>query len=814
VACALQQPLAMLTVAQDVRYAIRSLRKSPGFTVVAILTLALGVGANTAVFSLINAVLLRPLPYAEPDRLVLVWESAPFFGMHDSPVSPANYVDWKARSRSFEAMGALEDGSFRLLGEATPEVVPGALVTAGLMRALRIRPALGRVFSDDDDRPGAPKVVLIGENFWRRRYNADPAVIGKTIRANDEKCTIVGVLATGTEPPAEYNGRSGEMWQPLGNVYTPQQSNNRGRHNWMVIARLRRGVSLHQANAEMQAIGAGLAREYPETNEKVGAFVAPLRDHFVSSSRRLLLILLGTVALVLLIACSNLANLLISRAANRAKEIAVRAALGAGTGQLVRQFLAESLLLCASGGALGLVFASSTFDFLAHLAPADITSFETLGIDWRVLGFTFALVVLTAVGFGFVPLLQIRRLDLTHSLKQASRTLAGASGSPRLRAVLIVSEVALAFILLIGAGLLIQTLARLRNVDVGFPTRNLLTLLMPPSSAHEKSGKNVVYQREILRRIHAIPGVASAGFTNHIPLVVKGDISGIRAEGRNPNETFQCRARWAGPGYFRTMGIPLRRGRDVAETDVEGAPRVVVINETLANQLWPGQDPIGRRIIFGTELQVPVIGVVGDIHQAGLDVPPAPEFYVSTLQVPVPPPALAVRTRVDPNSVGSAVRQAIWSVDPDQPITEMESMEEILDREVFRRRVQTILLGVFAGLALLLAAVGLYGVLAYLVGARIPEIGLRMALGASPSDVLRGVMKQGLTLTAAGVGIGILGALGASRLLTSFLFGVKPTDPPTYAAVALVLIAIAAVASYLPARRAMRVDPMTALREE
>ncbi len=803
----------MPNIIPDLRFALRSLKKSPGFTAVAVLTLALGIGANTAVFSLINAVLLRPLPYAQPDRLVLVWESAPFFGLRDSPVSPANYVDWKARSRSFEEMGALEDRTYRLIGQGTPEVVQGGLVTANVWRALGTRPALGRVFREDEDRPGAPKVAVISESFRRRRFGDEPHVIGATITLNDEKHTIIGVLAPGTEPPSEYSGELGDIWTPFGSTYPPEEWTRRGRHNWMVIARLRPGVTLGQANAEMKAIGASLAREYPETNAQVGAFVAPLRDHFVTSSRRVLMILLGTVIFVLLIACSNLANLLLSRAANRSKEIAVRAALGAGAWQLVRQFLCESLLLCAAGGLLGLFLAKTTFRFLAHLAPGDMAGFKTLAVDARVLAFTLGIAVLTAVAFGLVPLLQLRRLDVSHSLKQSARTLA-ASGSRRVRALLICSEVALAFVLLIGAGLLIQTCARLRGVDMGCRTTNVLTLEMPPSQAHRGIAKSVPYQREVLRRITAIPGVASAGFTNHIPLGFKGDITGIGADGHDAARRFQCNMRMAGPGYLRAMGIPLLRGRDIDERDVDGAPRVVLINETLARTLWPNEDPIGRKLHFGKELKVPVIGVVGDIHQSGLDVPPKPEFYISTLQSPYPPTSLAIHTKVDPASVAAAVRRAIWSVDPDQPITGMATMEEILDGEVFQRRIQMALLAAFAGLALLLAAIGIYGVLAHIVGRQVPEIGLRMALGASPSDILRGVVGHGLKLAAAGACFGVAGALALSRLLTTVLFGVKPTDPATYTIVAFVVLASAAAASYLPARRAFRVDPIVALREE
>ncbi len=804
----------MSTILRDLRYGLRTLSKSPGFTAVAVITLALGVGANTAVFSLINSVLLRPLPYDHPEELVLVWESAPFFGLRDSPVAPANYRDWRSRSRSFEEMGALENRSYRLVGEGTPEVVEGGVVTASLLRALRIRPALGRVFRDDEDKPGAPKVVLLGETFWRRKYSARADIVGKPITLNDEKHVIIGALGPGSEPPSDYSARIGEIWTPLGSGYTEEELSNRGRHNWMVIARLRQDVRLEQANAEMVSIGASLAREYPATNEKVGAFVAPFRDHFVGSSRRVLMILLGTVALVLLIACSNLVNLLLCRGAGRSKEVAVRAALGAGTWQLVRQCLCESLLLCIAGSALGVFLATTTFQFLAHLAPGDVTGLKSLALDWRVLAFTLVIAVLTSIIFGLVPLLQIRRLDVSHSLKESARTLAAAAGSRRLRSLLITSEVALAFVLLIGAGLLIQTVARLRGVDPGFRTKDILTMRIPPSRAVRDLGKIHAFQREVLRRVGAIPGVVSAGLTNHIPLVVKGDITGIGAEGHDAKERFQCNSRIAGPGYLQTMGIPLIEGRDIEERDSEGAPLVVLINQTLARTLWPNQRPLGRHLLLGQKFKVRVIGVVGDIHQSGLDVPPKPEIYVSALQAGYPPTSLAIRTSVEPAGIAGAVRQAIWSVDPDQPMTEVATMVEILDREVFQRRIQMTLLGVFAGLALLLAAIGLYGVLAYLVNQQIPEIGLRMALGAGPSDIVRRVVGHGIGLTAIGLFAGVAGSLAVSRLIAGVLFCVRPTDPATYAMVALVLLVTAGIASYLPARRAMRVDPIIALREE
>src|SRR5579884_2269085 len=463
----------------DLRAAIRGLVRSPAFTVAAILTLALGIGADTAVFSLMNSVLLRPLPFEKPERLALIWESAPFFGLKDSPVSPANYLDWRARARSFEAMGALEDRGFRLIGDGAPEILTGSQVTGGCLRALRIHPMLARLLRDDEDRPGSVRVALISEGLWRRRFAADPNVIGKSIRLDQEQHTIVGVLPAGLEVPAEYLPTPGDIWVPFGNTYSEAGWHERGRHNWMVVARLKPGVSLAQANGEMQAIGAALSREYPETNEKVGAFAAPLREHFVASGRRLLFLLLGTVLFVLLIACLNLANLLLSRTAGRGKEMAVRAALGAGAWQLARQSFFESLLFCMAGGGLGVALALPTLRFLAHLAPSTVTGLSDVVVDWRVLAFTLGITALTATAFGMAPLLQLRKLNIGDGLKQSARTLAAAHGSGRLRSLLVCSEVALAFVLLIGAGLLIQTFARLRSVDVGFPVEKLLTLGLP-----------------------------------------------------------------------------------------------------------------------------------------------------------------------------------------------------------------------------------------------------------------------------------------------------------------------------------------------
>ena len=804
----------MAALYHDLRHAARTLAGSPGFTLVAVLTLALGIGANTAIFSLISAVLLRPLPYAEPDNLVLVWESAPFFGLHDSPVSPANYADWKVRAGSFQEMGALETTGYKLTGDGSPELVHGAVVTAGLLRALGTTPLLGRVFRDDEDSLEAGKTAIIGEGLWRRRFAADPQIIGKTIRLGDNRHTVIGVLAAGTEPPSHYHGGLDEVWTPLGATYTPQQWNQRGRHNWMVIARLKSGITLAQADAEMRSIGESLAREYPDTNREVGAFVAPLRDHFASGIRRILMLLLGTVLFVLLIACSNLANLLLSRASGRRKEVAVRTALGAGGWHMIRQFLCESLLLSALGSALGMLLARSTFGLLAHLAPGDMAGMKSLSLDVRVLGLTTVLAAVVAILFSLVPLIQVRRVDVLSSLKQNARTLAG-TGSNRTRALLVATEVALAFVLATSAALLIQTFTRVRATDAGFRTQNILTVGLPRwGSTRPTPAEIASWQRDVLARVTSIPGVVSAGFTNHIPIAFKGDISGVGGDGRNERDRVQCRARAAGPGYLATMGIPVLRGRDIEATDVDGAQRVVLVNETLARELWPGQDAVGRRIIFEAGVSAPVVGVVRDIHSERLDSAPKPEFYISTLQAGFHSGALAIRTAVDPSSIASAVRQAVWSVDPEQPVIDVLTMEQILDKEVWQRRVQGSLLTVFAGLALLLAAVGLYGVLAHSVGERLPEFGVRMALGASPASLLANVIGRGLALATAGMAVGLAGAIGLSRLIAAFLFGVTATDPTTYAAVAAVLLLTAACASYLPARRAMRVDPAVALRQE
>lgn len=795
---------------QEFRYAGRRLARTPGFTLAALLILTLGIGANSAVFGLMNAVLFRPLPYERSDRLVLIWEESDMFGVKDSPVAPANFVDWKLRSRSFEDMGAQEDTDYSLTKEGKPEALTGAHVTAGLLRALRIRPLAGRLLRDEEDRPGTPKVALISERLWRTRWQADPNIIGKTITLNDSSHTIVGVLPAGSEPPSHYHKALGDVWTSFGSSYTPSQWAARGRHNWMVLARLRAGVSLEEADTEMHLIAAQLQREHRDIHQNVGAFVAPLRDHFIADQQRLLWILFATVGVLLLIACVNMANLLLSRSIGRRKELAVRTAMGASLGRIAGHFLSESLLLCGAGGLLGFWLATPILRVLARVAPATLPGLQDLSADWRVIGFTLAVSFGTAAAFAILPLLHIRRTKAQPLLSQSSRAMGLPPGSGKLRSALIGAEISLAFVLLIGAGLLLRTFLILRATDLGCRTERVLTLKLPLYSVQRTRTQITAFQTEVLRRVHAIPGVLSAGFTNHIPLTTKGDISSVGAEGYDKNTSFQCRHRVIGPGYLQTMNIPILHGRDVDARDNEHAPPVVWINDTLARTLWPGQNPIGRRLRFGKNGYIPVVGVLADVRQAGLDEPPPPAFYFSSMQDM--PLSLAVHTKMDPDSVVAAVRRAVWAADPDLPITDLAAMEHIVDQELAGRRMQMFLLTAIAGLGWLLATAGVYGILSYLVVLQTAEIGVRMALGAGSISILRSVMQRCLRPTLIGILLGGIGARMLSGLLESYLYGVKPTDPLTYAATATVLMLTAAMACYLPARRAARIDPIIAMR--
>lgn len=805
----------MTTLARDVRFAWRTLLKNPVFTAVSILTLALGIGANSAIFSLIHAALLRPLPFPEPDRLAFIWEETSMFGLKDSPVALGNYQDWRARNSVFAEMGALEPSSFRLTGAGEPRQVQGYLVTAGALRTLGVKPILGRWFRDDEDRNGAPRTAVVSYGLWKSALAGDRAAVGRALEINDEKYTLVGVM-----PPAfRFPGSDTELWTPLGAVFSPVDMDNHGRHNAMVVGRLKPGMTLARANEEIRNIAAGQQKERPRTNGGVSAFVAPLRDHFISDVRPTLRALAGAVGFVLLIACANIANLLLSRASNRTREIAVRAAIGGGRWQIARQLLTENLMLAAAGGALGLVGAAAGARLLEKLLPEAIVSMSPVAVDGAVLAFTLGISALTALLFGLAPLLQLFRVDLNQLLKQGGARHGIRSGSRRTQRALVIAEVALAFVLVTGAALAIQGFVRLRSVNPGFETRNILTLktLLAARQYRDPARRQAFYD-ETLRRVKVLPGVESAGFTLGAPVVFKGWVNGIIVEGRPLPAIGQfanANYRVVTPDYMQTIGAPLRAGRYLSDYDGPKAPRVALINETMKRQFWPGEEALGKRFRMSSGAPwITVAGVVGDFHQSGLDVAPKPETYLPVAQETTPISGLVIRTHGDPEALAAAVRREIHAVDRGVPITDVRSMEQVLDREVFQRRGQTTLIAAFAICALLLAALGVYGVLAYLVARRTQEIGVRVALGARPLDVLMTVAGQGLALSAVGIALGAAVSVVVTRALSKLLFGVSPRDPATLAGVAALLLLTAAAASYLPARRAMRVDPVVALREE
>jgi predicted permease len=795
----------------DLRYALRVLRKNPGFTAIAILALALGVGANTAIFSVVDAVLLRPLPYADPDRLVIVWEDATHLGFPRNTPALANFVDWKQQNRVFTDMAALRDRTASLTEGSAPEQEFGRAVTPNFFSVMGVQPVIGRAFTEDEDRLRT-RVVVISYPLWQRRFSGDPGIVGRAILMNNEKTTVLGVMPRGFSFPS----KTTDFWAPAN--FSREELASRGNHYLSVAARLKPGVSVEQAQAEMAVIAQRLEREYRE-NRNVGAVVVPLKEQLVGDTRIALIVLLAAAGCVLLIACANLANLLLAKASERRREIAVRMALGAGQARLFRQIITESLLLAGMGGALGIVFAHWGMAALRALVPSRMA--VTLEIDLRLLFFALAISLLTGLAFGAVPALQLSRVNLNDSLKQGRRGDTG--GRNRLfRDALVVSEVALALVLLVGAGLLIQTLMRLRAIDPGFRAENLLTMETVLSNPkYRDPAKRQAYYDSVLERMRSLPGVVSAGFGSNLPFTARGNSSGFRIEGRTDQEQQDSLLREGTRDYLKTLGAQLREGRLFGNEDRANSLPVAIINETFADYGWPGASPIGKRIqINDTRPQgtwYTVVGVVREIRERGLNLSLKPGTYLLVDQTPKMwnvPSDLAIRTTLDPLSLAKAARQAIWSVDAEQPVNDVRTMEQIVDLEMQDRQQQMTLLSTFAALALLLASLGIYGVLSYVVTQRTREIGLRMALGASPGSVTRLVVGQGLRLTGFGLGLGAVAALGMTKLMSALLYGVGATDMKTYAAVSLLLGAIAAIACFVPARRAALVDPIIALREE
>lgn len=802
----------------DIRYGFRSLLKRPAFTAIALLTLALGIGVNSAIFSAVDSILLRPLPLKDPARLVSVWEHTLRDGIRQNEAAPANFFDLQSQNQSFEQLGAFGPDDVNLTGDGEPERLDGQVVTANVFSILGVAPALGRTFSPEEDQPGQEHVVVLSDALWRRRFNGDPSIVNRTVTLNGESFTVIGVMPRGFFFPE----REIELWTPW--AMEPDQKSGRGDHYLRLVARLKPGTTLERANADLTSIAQRLSAEYPRTNEGLGFVAHSLHQDYVGNLRLPILILFAAVGLVLLIACANVANLLLAQATTRRKEIAIRIALGARRWTIVRQLLVESLLLAAGGGLLGTLGAFWSVEALGKLLPESLSKLQNVSIDARVFLFTLGVSVLTAVVFGGVPALLASRTRPGATLNDVARDMAGGTSGRHVRRVLVVSEVALAVVLLVSAGLLIRSFQLLRQVDTGFTSENALTMRMVlPFPKYAQAEARRAFYDETLRRIEALPGVESAGMITFLPLSFHGMNFTFSVEGQpSPSDMKLPFAlfRVVSPDYFRAMGIPLRRGRFFDTRDSIDSQPAVLINRRFAEQYWPGEDAIGKRVKVGPvdspNVWLTVVGVVGDVRQTGLYEQKL-EFYVPYAQDRrsfMAPRDLVVRTKSDPAAIAAAVRQAVWTVDKDQPVSNVRTLDQVFAAAISQERFQALMLGLFAALALLLACVGLYGVISYAVVQRTHEIGVRMALGAQPVDVLRLVIRQGMTLTLAGLVVGIVAGTFVTRVLTDMLFGVTPRDPLTFAGVPVLLLVVALLACYIPARRATRIDPLTALRAE
>ncbi len=801
---------------QDVRYGLRQLRRNPGFTAVGILTLALGIGANTAMFSVIDAVLLQPLPYVHPSQLVSVRQ--PLSHAPDAKVSYPNFFDWRSQNHVFSSISAYRESDITLTGLGQPVDLPGAIVTWDTFRLLGTKPALGRGFLPQEEQAGSHEVVL-SHRLWQSRFASNPRIIGAPIALNGKSYTIAGVMPSGFQFPI--GAETVELWTTIESK-SPMATDRRA-HIFNVIARLKPGATLSQAEADMGVISRRLAKEYPNTDgDFKGVIVEPELRHVVGSIQLALLILLGAVGFVLLIACANVASLLLSRGAARNKEIAIRSALGAGRHRVVRQMLTESFLLSFLGTGLGLLVAALGTEVLLRLTPVTIPRASQVGVNGDVLLFAIALALVTAMIFGAAPALQLSKPGRVEALKEGGRSSSEAARHRRLRNGLVIGETAAAFSLLAGAALLIASYLALQKTDPGFNPHQLLTFTvqLPAGPGHSRSEMVPFYTR-LLARLRQTSGVRSASGVVPLPETDHWSL-GFEIEGHPVASAMQPIAGFvmAGPGYFHTMGIPILRGREFTEADNAKAPLVTVVSQAFARRYFPNQDPVGKRIQpdaspTGTPPWRQIVGVVGDVKDRGLAGTAEPVYYVPYDQLPLSSTlTLIARAKGNPQGLVSLVRSEMASVAPNMPLYNIETMEQYLASSSAQARFNTVLLGIFAGLALLLAAVGLYGVVSYSVSQRTQEIGIRMALGAEKRDVLRMVVGQGLKLALIGVAMGIFGALALTRLLTSMLYGVKPTDPLTFIAVSLVLIAVALLACYIPARRAAKVDPMVALRYE
>jgi putative ABC transport system permease protein len=804
----------MSAILQDLKFAVRMLVKSPGFTVVAILTLALGIGANTAIFSIVNAVLLRPLPFKNSSQLVVLRETYKIVG--NVSVSYPDFLDWRQQSDSFAAMSVINNVNFNLSGVAQPESIDGYAVSPNFLALLGVRPVLGRDLLPSEERPGTAPVILLSYQLWQSHLGGDPGVIGRSITLDGRSFSIVGIL-----PPTFRFLDITDVIVPIG-VFAAEFTDRAQRGDMDVVGRLSPGVALSQAAVEMETITARLAAQYPQSNYGFGAHLESLRDAFSGDTRLAVLVLFGAVVFVLLIACVNVANLFLVRGAARAREIALRLAFGASRGRVIRQMLTESFVLAVCGGVLGIILGAWGISGLGYLLHAN--SLQTMGVrmDLGVFLFAAAMIVLVSFAFGLIPALQATRPDLHETLKEGGRSATSTRGQHRLRGALAIAETALALVLLVGAGLMLKSLYHLIQVSPGFqPARVLYMEMDLRSDQYSKDPAILNFWQQVLDRVRVIPGVQSAALGTVVPLTGNHRRSDITIEGLPipaPGEFPHPDRHTISSGYIATMGIPLLRGRNFSDADNETAPDVALVNSTLARRFFTDGDPIGKRFLWGQpgkdEKWITIVGVVADTRLYGLDNPARLEVYSPYRQRPSADMSLVVRSAVDPASLTSSIRAAVAAIDKDQPLFDIHTMQQLVDDSISTRRLTLVLLGIFSALAVILAAIGIYGVMAYSVALRTQEIGIRMALGAQQKDVLRLVLGQGARIAFFGVAIGLATAAALARLLSSLLFSVSASDPFTFATVAALLVAVALLACYIPARRALRVDPIIALRYE
>ena len=813
---------------QDLRFAFRVLFKNKAVTAIALITLALGIGANTAIFSVVNAVLLNPLPYKQPDRLVALWENVPGHGRWRT--SPANYFDWKKQNNVFEDVAAFGRSSLTLTGDGEPEQLVGARVSSGYFAVVGVEPFIGRSFSAEEYQPGKGRVVILGHALWHRRYGADNNIINRSITLDNTPYTVVGVMPAGLYPVSPLNpGRitfdeqEQNYWVPMS--FSAEWAAARSAHVLGVVARLKQGISIEQATAEMNAIGARLEKEYSE-NRGEGILVSPFINEVVGNVRPALLTLLAAVALVLLIACANVAGLLLAQHAGRSKEIAIRAALGAGRRRLVRQFFMEGVLLSLFGTTAGLALAGLGTQVLLKFVPAGVPRLAQVSLDWKVLGFTILIALGTCLIFGLGPALQTSKPDLNSALEQSGRTSGPGASKLRFRQLLVVFQISIAVMLVIGAGLLVKSFWLLQRVDPGFQSERVLTagLTLTVSKYSEPEQINN-FHKLLLERVSALPGVKHATIAYDHPLASNW-MDSFQIEGRVlPPESRSQSANFVpiGPEYFDTVGLKLVTGRKFTAQDDQDHPGVALVNESFVKHYFPNENAVGQKMRLGPPARIwdnkkftsfEIVGIVRDVKLAGLEAPSEPAYYIPASQTPLEDMTLLVSTSIDPLSIVGALRQAVWSIDPNQPISNVSTLEKVVDESIAQRRLNMLLMGLFGGLAMLLSAVGIYGLLSHAVTQRTQEMGIRMALGAQVNDVLKLVLKQGMMLALAGEAIGLVGAFALTRLMRGLLFGVTPNDATTFVVVAAVLGVVALLACYVPARRATKVDPLIALRYE